>query len=733
MAHHAMASKCPGFDHHFDLLDSKLKKLLGDADFATALQWASTFESVASSTAASQELLEMLLSLGASAEEAVAWLPETAALYAVACDLAPAAHRRAGSLQGLALSADLESHKRAAHHLVEKADLRKLEVAALTSLPTAWRGKVYRRTETAETAHKRDEDEQLERARWAKELAGLLLEAGLPFARNLRGSPLDGAALRCCRGLRARTLAQRVSCWRPFRRWLLTTTGAPWPRSTADLLDYFEVRRSEGAPRTAYSSLLSSLRFLEEAGEVAEADRLHCNPALGNAQKELALAAAAEAAQTSGSHRARGQAPQLPLAVLAALEEVVLNPQLPAYHRAFAGFRLLRHWASLRWDDTQGLPPGSFETRARGIAGTLDRTKTSGRGKLQQVLPVFWSSGAYLRHEWLAEAVRLLTEDSFGFERDFLLPLPADGGFAAASRRRALYSDSAAFSQSLWASLVDAEGEPLLPHGAGSFFTEHSDRAGLDSWAASLGVGSSERAFLGRWRASGSTDSYVRTALRVVENVQLLTASRAQESLDYGPDFFGEEELLTGMRKHLVARGWSLASAEALESRLQVANYSLNPQALLPDLSKDWSLTDWAAEPAAPETVTISEEIVAVMPPPAPDAELKAAFEKALEADRAPPATVQGYVVSITRGGRHRKLHHVGSCRFTPGVDDKDFEVYGDVMPGAAEVDSRCAWCFGRGLSLEPALEEEGSGSESLDSSSSSTVERPALKKARKP
>ena len=348
------------------------------------------------------------------------------------------------------------------------------------------------------------------------------------------------------------------------------------------------------------------------------------------------------------------------------------------------------------------------------------------------MLPVFWSLGAYLLHPWLTEALRLLTEGSFAFERDFLLPLPADGGFTTASRRRVLYSDSAAFSQSLWASLVDTKGEPLLPHGAGAFFTEHSDRAGLDSWAASLGVGSSERAFLGRWRASGATDTYVRTALRVVENVQLLTASRAQESLANGPDFFGEEELLTRMRKFLVTRGWCLADAEALEKKLQVANYNLNPQVLLPALSKDWSLTDWSEEAAAPETVIISVEYVAVMPPPAPDAGLKGAFEKALEADRAPPATVQGYVVSVTRGGRHRKLHHTGSCRFTPCLDYKDFEVYGDVMPSAAEVDSRCAWCFGRGLSLEPALEEEGSGAESLDSSSSSTVERPALKTARK-
>ena len=92
---------------------------------------------------------------------------------------------------------------------------------------------------------------------------------------------------------------------------------------------------------------------------------------------------------------------------------------------------------------------------------------------------------------------------------------------------------------------------------------------------------------------------------------------------------------------------------------------------------------------------------------------------------------VLGYVVSVTRGGRHRKLHHVGSCRFVPGVDYKDFEIYGDVMPSKSEVDSRCSWCFGRVLSLEPALEEEGSEAEFLDSSSSSTVELPAPKRAR--
>ena len=96
---------------------------------------------------------------------------------------------------------------------------------------------------------------------------------------------------------------------------------------------------------------------------MAEADRLHSNPALTNAEKELSVASAA---QNPGSGQTRGHAPQLPLTVLAALERAVFNPELTDYHRAFAGFRLLRHWSSLRWDDTQGLSSSSLEGRARG-------------------------------------------------------------------------------------------------------------------------------------------------------------------------------------------------------------------------------------------------------------------------------------------------------------------------------------------------------------------------------
>ena len=94
MAHAAMAGHCPGFDFFLNhKLEKKFRKVLIDAAFDSALKWASTFESVANSPEAARELHEMLLALGATAEEADAWLGQAMALYTLACDLAPAAHR----------------------------------------------------------------------------------------------------------------------------------------------------------------------------------------------------------------------------------------------------------------------------------------------------------------------------------------------------------------------------------------------------------------------------------------------------------------------------------------------------------------------------------------------------------------------------------------------------------------------------------------------------------------
>ena len=97
------------------------------------------------------------------------------------------------------------------------------------------------------------------------------------------------------------------------------------------------------------------------------------------------------------------------------------------------------------------------------------------------------------------------------------MPLP-NRNLSGTVAKRARYSDAAGFSRSPLAGLRHSSGEGLVLGEALSFWTEHSDRAGLDSWLAALSVGSDLRRFVGRWAAHGSEDTYVRSAARVAEN-----------------------------------------------------------------------------------------------------------------------------------------------------------------------------------------------------------------------
>ena len=125
---------------------------------------------------------------------------------------------------------------------------------------------------------------------------------------------------------------------------------------------------------------------MEEAGEVVAAARLSALPALQNAAKEYEARKRREQIE-SGISLSKGQAPAMLLAILAAIERLVNDTSFPLYIRAYGWYRLFRHWASLRFDDTMGCDLNSLTLRARGVAGLLHRTKTSGPDKSVAVLP----------------------------------------------------------------------------------------------------------------------------------------------------------------------------------------------------------------------------------------------------------------------------------------------------------------------------------------------------------
>ena len=635
-----------------------------------------------------------------------------------------------------------EAHRRRQGREEEiERDLKRLRSPAVLDLPTTWRGKRYTRAETAGDPKARQNAEDQERARWGRKVVALLLESGLPLGQELRARGLGAdapEASRCLRGLRWTTLKKRVSDWEPARRFFLAETGRAFPEDEGPLLRLFEVRKRQGAAKTSYDSTLASLRFLEEAGEQIPERLLWKSPALNNAAKEAAAAKAKEAAAEESQDAKGGQAPQLSLAVLEALETAVGDTDLPLFRRGYAWYRLLRHWACLRFDDTAGLAPDSLERRARGVYGLLKRTKTSGPDKKTAVLPVFVSEDAYLRKPWLYQGLELWKQGALYYRRDYFLPLPTED-LQGTCGKRARYSDASYFSRALLGTLPGDDGERLLHPASRLFWTEHSDRVGLDSWLGALGVGADLRRFVGRWGVQASEDVYVRTALRVTENLQRLAAAHARKQISGGPDFLGEEHLLHQLGAFLRKQGVSDEDASSQIETLRRGNWALAPDPVA-TISESGALSLEALQPSASDQSGPQApgqphlDLVAHEPAEAGDADEedgdknedeKRELQQALVSEeRLPPP--QGFVIAISRRGAFKRLHFAGGCWRVPGVHYHHFQECGPVMPELAHIDARCKDCFPgnmpkgapttQDVSEQSASEEEGSTSSSSSS-----------------
>ena len=203
-----------------------------------------------------------------------------------------------------------------------------------------------------------------------------------------------------------------------------------------------------------------------------------------------------------------------------------------------------------------------------------------------------------------------------------------------------------------------------------------------------------------------------------MENLQRLAAEKAREAYAGGPDHFGEEHLFRRMVDFLQGQGWEADRALLLADSLRSCDYNLQVGGT--NLAPAWALT-------------LPGPTASLNPAPASGApggagqhdeadELDLLEEPVLDDEEVP----WGYVISVTRGDKHRKLHHVGSCRLIPGLDYKKFEVWGAELPPSSELNSRCMNCFGSSA-LVPV--EEVSDDASVTSSSETSGEEPAVEK----
>ena len=309
-----------------------------------------------------------------------------------------------------------------------------------------------------------------------------------------------------------------------------------------------------------------------------------------------------------------------------------------------------------------------------------------------------------------------LWQEHLGYPRDYLLCLP-NKDLNGTIRKRARYADAQCFSRALFGSLTATGGYGrLLSEDALPFWSEHSDRAGVDSWLAAVGVGADHRRFLGRWAATGAQDAYVRTALRICENLQIVAARHARAVAAGGPDYFGEEHLTAQLLAFLRRKGVSERDCEVQTDLLKMADYSLTPTPFA-SLSPTGGINEEQGEASAGDGVPVPEE--------ADEEEAEDALEMPEakpEDDQLPPP--QGFVVSITRGGRFRRLHFAGGCWRVPGEHYRKYVDYGQRCPRPDEVHARCADCFPpeKLEAIANDSDKESSGSETSSSTSSSSA-----------
>ena len=114
---------------------------------------------------------------------------------------------------------------------------------------------------------------------------------------------------------------------------------------------------------------------MEQVGGVPVGERLANVPLLQNFVRQAACDLEVGAPP-------KKQAPLIPALISGALELLVVDRSASTFARAFAWRKLVKFWAARRTSDLTSLSPTSLKLGTQGLCGWLERTKTSGPGKM---------------------------------------------------------------------------------------------------------------------------------------------------------------------------------------------------------------------------------------------------------------------------------------------------------------------------------------------------------------
>ena len=565
-----------------------------------------------------------------------------------------------------------------------------------------WPTRFYRRLRHCKDEGQRQKLEEDERDRQIGKLVVLLKKIGLIEDGDDRPAGPSGAwaVKRHALGRRANTLRIHVRLGERMREYAMRTHGVEWFRNVAEIMDYVAGRLEEPCGKTVPNSIYSTIKFLELSAELPVQRRMGSDQALENFINEVNRS-------QFWAAKPRISANRWPLSMVICWEFVVMDRTQHNYIRLYAWFKLVKLWGMLRWSDTTGIPAESLKYNgSAGLVGEVVRSKTSGVGRRVEVQHFYVACDAWLlAEEWLKTGHRIfveLGEKAGNSKRDFMMPRPTTD-LESFRTTMVNYGDAMTMTRALlWELKAPRPGGTrminlIIEEEAVGFWSEHSERVTMSSWAAALGVKQEVLKRWGRWRPSVD-EEYVKTTRVLVSQAQQEVAERLKES-GVIKDLLGEDEILGSLKSRLLERGVKedRAKDQLKRLRFQLEAYRMEQEGCLSARARrlqEESPTEIAAEDVDLDEMELTAE----------------------EAFTTYPLGT--FIMSIVGRSKRRTLHVIGGCYRVPGVDYREFVVIGSDRPQLKEGEKLCAVCFS---AKEKAAVE--SGAEEIDDSASSSSE----------
>ena len=463
------------------------------------------------------------------------------------------------------------------------------------------------------------------------------------------------------------------------------------------MVDFLESIVDDGKPSVP-DSISAALFFVEKLGNVDEFSRISKSPVWAEVVKSIKR----DLQVTHGVVRRRAQIPTV--ALIIALECVVMEVKEAFLWRILAFVRLVKCWACLRFDDVQGICRDSLRLGDFCLQGLLSRTKTTGPGKRTLSVPFYISRSCTLAGvDWMAVGLSLWRDHDLPGQRDFFLPCFSGDGESFVAKMMN-YTTASGLNRKLLARMGSPKHGnggwylldelPLAPGDLGRIWTEHSERHWMPVVSAELGEPKERRDFLGRWGIDGhESNSYVLSAKHIICDLQ----DKAVGYILSGKPGHDEEEVLQQVYEEARKQGFDGVLIKRNHTVLfgdpRLLGRSLHQAPMVIPSSELDEGNEFEAPAAGPEE------------------------ERPVEKE----SPIADFWVSISRKGHVRKLHKLFGCGSMKWAC-AEFEDVFEVVPGVA--DSYCKSCWpstGKRAKPPPDYQTllEASDSESSSSSSS--------------